>query len=72
MAEAVAIAPHVIEKRKTRARMEPSRPPVSCTYVRRLFSGRTFFLGPKTGQSLLHLVVIRPAARANAASGAWL
>jgi hypothetical protein len=39
--------------------MEPSLPPVSCIYVRRLFSGRTIFLGPKTEQSLVHLIIFR-------------
>ena len=37
---------------------EPSRPPVSCTYVRRLFSRQTIFLGPKTEQSFVHVVLI--------------
>ena len=39
--------------------MEPSLPPVSCTYVCKLFSGRTIFLGPKTEQRLVHLIIFR-------------
>jgi hypothetical protein len=43
--------------------MEPSRPEVSCTLVRRLLAGRTIFLGPETEQSLVRLIVFAWPAR---------
>jgi hypothetical protein len=39
--------------------MEPSRPQISCTYVRRLCFGRTIFFGPEAEQSFVHLILIR-------------
>src|ERR671930_167211 len=38
---------------------EPTHPQVSCTWVRRSLAGRTIFLGPKTEQRLVYLILFR-------------